>query len=110
MKLSPHDVLEPDLVVVSTARAEIILPSHVEGPPDLVIEILSPSTRAFDRGEKFALYERLGVAEYWIVDTDAKAIEQYYRAGDRLTHEGSHESAIVPRTYPGVTINLENVW
>jgi Uma2 family endonuclease len=73
---SNHDVVEPDLLYVSNERAEIALANgkHVTGAPDLVIEIGSPSTRRRDETIKRRLYERFGVAEYWIVDPDIDAI------------------------------------
>jgi Uma2 family endonuclease len=67
----------------------------VEGAPDLVIEVLSPSTRDLDLpgGRKFAIYERYGVPYYWIVDPDADVIHQYTWANGRydppaLLHSG----------------------
>ena len=65
-------VLQPDLMVVCDKSK---VDRHgIHGAPDLVIEILSPSTRANDRLRKFNLYEQAGVREYWIVDPDMKAL------------------------------------
>ena len=72
--LSEHDVLEPDLLFVSEARREI-LQDWVRGAPDLVVEVLSPSTRSRDLGIKRRIYRDRGVREYWIVDPDAEAVE-----------------------------------
>ncbi len=66
VKLSDRDVVQPDLLVVCDPAK--ITPSHVEGPPDLVVEILSPNTSAKDLREKKVLYERAGVKEYVVVD------------------------------------------
>ncbi len=66
VKLSDRDVVQPDLLVVCDPAK--ITPSHVEGPPDLVVEILSPNTSAKDLREKKVLYERVGVKEYVVVD------------------------------------------
>ncbi len=60
----------------------------MRGAPDLVIEILSPTTEARDRGIKLKAYARFGVREYWIVDPVAQAVEVY-----RLTAEGFHLAA-----------------
>jgi Uma2 family endonuclease len=79
---SDFDVLEPDLILVLNEHKNI-LEDWVRGAPDLVIEILSPTTAARDRGVKLRAYARFGVQEYWILDPDAQAIEVY-----RLTPEG----------------------
>ena len=80
--LSDTDVVQPDLVFVSNARARIITDANIQGAPDLVIEILSPSTERTDRVFKRALYARHGVREYWLVDTRRKTIEQLLLDGD----------------------------
>lgn len=80
---------------------------HVLPVPDFVCEVLSPSTKAVDRGEKFADYAAAGVREYWIVDPEARAIEQYVLddavpAGGparfklvRVAREGTLTSAVI---------------
>lgn len=68
--LSEYDVLEPDLVFVRAERATILEPHAVVGAPDLVIEVLSPATRARDLRDKRRLYARAGVTWYWTVDPD----------------------------------------
>ena len=72
--LSDTDVVQPDLIFVSNARAHIITPANIQGGPDLVVEILSPSTAERDKTFKRALYAEHGVGEYWMVDTDARTI------------------------------------
>lgn len=72
---SDFDVTEPDIVFISREREKIITADNIRGAPDLVIEILSPSTAEMDRQVKFKLYEKYGVREYWIVDPDAKWVE-----------------------------------
>lgn len=77
-------VLQPDLVFISNARLQIITQRAIEGAPDLVIEILSPSTGRNDRGTKAQIYARHEIPFYWIVDPDRESIEIY-----RL-HDGSY--------------------
>jgi len=77
------DVVEPDLLYMSNARAqEVLTPANVQGVPDLVIEIGSPSTRKRDETIKRRLYEREGVSEYWVVDPDLDVIRVYAREGN----------------------------
>jgi Uma2 family endonuclease len=62
-------------VFVRKGRANVLSDRGVEGPPDLVVEVLSPSTEPRDRGVKLERYRRFGVAEYWIVDPEGCTIE-----------------------------------
>ncbi len=85
---SPIDVLfaegdyfEPDVVFMRKRRMHLIGDRGIEGPPDLVIEITSPSTAHRDRGVKLERYRHFGVPEYWIVDLDARVAE-IHRLGD----------------------------
>jgi len=70
-----NNMFVPDLIVV--CNPEIITKDGVFGTPDLVVEILSPSTSKRDRGHKKSVYEKHGVKEYWIVDTKNRAVEVY---------------------------------
>ncbi len=66
VKLSESDVVQPDILVVCDPAK--ITPSHIEGAPDLIVEVLSPGTLAKDLRQKKALYESAGVREYLVVD------------------------------------------
>lgn len=79
---SDFDVVEPDLIYISTNRAaDIITPKHVRGAPELVVEIGSPSTRKRDETIKRRLYERTGVNEYWVIDPELDVVRVYRRYG-----------------------------
>ncbi|HKI05442.1 MAG TPA: Uma2 family endonuclease [Thermoanaerobaculia bacterium] len=82
--LSLHDVLQPDLFYVSTQRARIVTEQNVQGAPDLVIEIFSPSTRRVDEGIKLDRYDLLGVEEYWMLNPVLNTAKIYRRDGNRL--------------------------
>jgi len=73
--LDAENTVQPDLVFISTARAGIIKRRAVFGTPDLVVELISPSSVRRDRYDKKALYARFGVKEYWIGDPANKALE-----------------------------------
>jgi Uma2 family endonuclease len=79
---SKFDVVEPDLVFISRDRASLLTEANVQGAPDLVVEILSPSTVEIDRQTKFKVYKRFGVREYWIVDPDSAQVEIYVARPD----------------------------
>ncbi len=79
LKLSHDTVVQPDLMVV--CRPEQICPTHIEGAPSLVIEILSESTKVYDRHVKMALYARYGVPEVWLVTAEPGLIEIYQLDG-----------------------------
>ena len=68
VKLSVHNVVEPDILFVRRSRLNILTEDFVDGPPDLVVEVLSPTNRAHDLVKKATLYADFGIPEYWIVD------------------------------------------
>jgi len=76
---SETDVVQPDIVYVSNDRKGIITEKNIRGVPDLVVEILSESTRKTDEITKRKLYERFGVVEYWIADPVLDTIKVYRR-------------------------------
>lgn len=78
VRLPDHPVpVQPDILFIRAEREGIIGGQYVEGTPDLVVEILSPSNWSYDREEKFRLYEEAGVPEYWIVDPRIKSVEVF---------------------------------
>ncbi len=103
--LPSGDVVEPDLVFVSAARREIVR-DQVRGVPDLVVEVLSPSNVARDRGLKRELYARNGVPEYWIVDPVGRTIEVLCYLGGSYTRAGLYggADALVSATLPRLVL------
>jgi Uma2 family endonuclease len=105
-------VYQPDIAFVSRDRFAIIEAEKINGAPDLVVEILSPSTAYYDLREKFKIYARCGVKEYWIVDPIEKSIELY--AGKegkfiqvaRAEETGRVESGVLG----GFSIELEEIF
>ena len=82
VRLSNINVVQPDILFVSRERAHLITYNVIDGAPDLVIEILSPSTAALDKTRKRELYARYRVPEYWQADTDARRVMVLTLAGD----------------------------
>ena len=110
--LSNNDVVEPDLLFVSTERQHIITPANIQGAPDLVVEILSPATSERDQGYKRELYARHVVREYWIVDTEPDAVsvlllqDDGYEVVETL---GAGETLKSP-TLPGLSIDVDDIF
>lgn len=77
IRIDDVNVVQPDVLVFLPEHVGRIGVKRVEAPPDLVVEVSSPSTKGVDRIRKRALYERFGVAEFWIVDLDNDVIEVY---------------------------------
>jgi len=78
---SNFDVVEPDLLFISNARLDVLTTKNVQGAPNLVVEIGSPSTRRRDEIIKRKLYERFDVEEYWIIDPEIETIAVYRHVG-----------------------------
>ena len=80
--ISQFDIVEPDLLYISNGRAaQVLTDTNLQGVPELVIEVGSPSTRKRDETVKRRLYEKSGVNEYWVVDPELDVV-RVYRAGD----------------------------
>lgn len=105
---------EPDIAWFGPDKAATITPATTLYPvPDFIIEILSPATEQNDRGVKSVDYASHGVAEYWLVDPDLRAVEQYllpagsheHRLAEKLTH-----GDIRPHSFPGLTLPLDAIF
>lgn len=91
VKLSPKDVVQPDIVVICD-RSQIRA-THIEGPPALVVEVLSPSTGRHDRVRKLRLYARSGVREYWLVQPHPPVVEVLKLDGEDYRIAGVYTDA-----------------
>ena len=110
------DLVEPDIAFVSTLRWSSMRPpehgSFLEVVPDLMVEILSGSTRVRDRSEKRTIYERNGVLEYWLVDPLANQVTvlplegPQFRGTPPIVLEGTAES----RVLPGLRISVRDLF
>jgi len=90
VELSPAArIVEPDILFIGRDRIdELVGEKRITGAPDLVIEILSPATARTDRHVKLPLYAESGVAEYWIVDPESRAVEVYVLDGETYRVSG----------------------
>lgn len=112
VKLSDTDVLQPDLVFVAHERANIIGEQLIDGAPDLVMEVLSPSTAHHDLTTKKRLYEMHGVQEYWVVDPTSRTVEIHANTDAgfiqhvRQVESGTAASALLD----GLTVKLKSLF
>lgn len=99
---------EPDICYFSQEKAAGFQPGQMQFPaPDLIVEVLSPSTEARDRGVKFEDYAAHGVAEYWLIDPPARTVEQYLLEGEVYQLQIKARSGeIAARALPGFTIPI----
>jgi Uma2 family endonuclease len=117
---APTDVLlpsepvpvEPDILFVDHGHEEIIGENRIDGVPDLVVEIVSPGNWPYDRNDKYRLYQRNGVREYWLADYRARTIEVFVlEAGEYalLGKWGDGEEA-TSRVLPGLLVDVSEVF
>ena len=78
---SEEDIVQPDVIFVSNENKKVITKDNIKGSPDLLVEILSPSTSRRDIGIKKKLYARHGVREYWIVDPERETVDVFRLKG-----------------------------
>ena len=102
------DYLEPDLVFVARDHEALLSDRGIEGPPDLVVEVVSPSTEARDRGVKLERYRHFGVGEYWIVDPDSRMVEVW--KGDAQEPEPVGETLVWRVGADRLEISLRDVF
>ena len=108
--LAEHDIAQPDLLIVGNPSQ--ISHRAIEGAPLLIVEVLSPSTRAQDRGVKARRYADLGVRHYWILDPDAERIECLRLDGGayRVVTEASVPETLAHPDWPDLAVDLSALW
>lgn len=110
--LSEHNTVQPDLVFVSRERERIITYANIQGAPDLVVEILSPSTARRDWRDKFDLYQGHGVRECWLVDPVSRTVWVFLLADGifvEVDRYGENDTLTSPML-EGLEINLAEVF
>ena len=116
VELSPHDMFQPDIVVLLKESREKLKDRHIVGAPDLVIEVTSPGTRVFDRLNKYDAYARASVLEYWLANPETQSVEVLVLDGQTYRSLGVFEGkATLPsRVVPGLDVHVEqffaSVW
>ncbi|MHB8879399.1 MAG: Uma2 family endonuclease [Myxococcaceae bacterium] len=110
--LDKHNVIQPDLVFIRKERMEMVGPKNIQGVPDLLVEILSPSTRRTDVLVKSRIYASFGVPSYWIVDPDLDRLELFRLEAGTYVSAGLYSSpaVVTPAEFPGLEIPLAKVF
>ena len=110
--LDMFNVRRPDILYFSHQRLHLVTPKALVGPPDLCVEIISPSSSTIDRVDKFEQYRAAGVTHYWILDPLARLLEgfslqdgQYVPSG-----EGRDREVIALPPFPALNIPLSRLW
>lgn len=109
---SRTSIAQPDLIFISREKLHLITEKNIAGPPDLVVEILSPSTSERDRLVKAQVYAKHGVDYYWLLDPETKTLEEYRREGKTFTLLSAvqGDSTFSPELFPRLQIDLGQVW
>nr|WP_144919616.1 Uma2 family endonuclease [Paenibacillus bovis] len=109
--LSPSEVRQPDLVIIHRDRFDIISKRGIEGAPDLVVEILSPSSLKRDKIDKLKVYAEYQIPEYWIVDTENECLEQYTLQDNRyeLINIFQEEETITSKHIPCISFTMKDI-
>lgn len=110
--LSRHDVVQPDLLFVSKGRLQIIREACVEGPPDLVIEVVSPGSKERDFVLKKELYIRFGVREYWLVHPAEETITVLGVEDRKIAREEIYCSGVTLKSdgLPGFVLPIDELF
>ena len=110
VRFSETDVVQPDLLVVCDPKQRRM--THIEGPPRLIVEVLSPSSAVYDRGKKLTLYARSGVHEVWLATPYPSSIEVFVLDGDSYRLKATHgrEDKLVSQTFPELAIVLDPIF
>ena len=110
LKFSDADVVQPDLFVICDPKQN--KGSHFEGPPRLIVEVLSASTAYHDRIRKLSLYARHGVQEVWLFTPFPSSVEVFFLSGDAYLLKFSYgkEETLESPSFPGLQIDLSTIF
>jgi len=112
VKINEYNLVEPDILFIANEQQSIIKENRIEGAPDLVVEILSPSTGYYDLRKKYSIYESAGVKEYWIVDPNEKLVELYknQETGFVLEQKLKEKGILKSNILIGIELDINVLW
>lgn len=110
--LNNTNVLQPDILFLSNEHKKLLTEKNLRGAPDLVIEIISPSTAYYDLFDKKEIYEKFGVKEYWLVDPKKEWIEIYSleNGGYQLHQRAQKTDTVQSKLLNGFIIELKELF
>ncbi|WP_448529711.1 Uma2 family endonuclease [Raineya sp.] len=110
--LDENNVVQPDIVFIANENLKYLTKRGFEGMPDLLVEIISPSTFYRDSVEKKDLYEQFGVKEYWIVEPANKVIEIFtLQNGKYILHQFvAEQGKIQSKLLQGFEVDLKDIF
>lgn len=106
------NILQPDILWIAENSRCIIEGQHLYGPPDLIVEIFSPGTVKRDKKDKYQIYERFGVPEYWTVDPIEQYIEVYVLKNGTYVSQGVYgpDDSFQSLVLGGKTVTLKDIF
>ena len=109
---SDTDVVQPDILFVSKEREYVITPANIQGAPDLIVEILSPSSSRRDWRYKRELYASHGVREYWIVDPTNRIVWVMMLRDGALKEQGTYGEGdtVTSSTIEGFRVSMDEIF
>ena len=110
VRFDEENIFQPDLIYISAERKDELFHNQIMGAPDLVVEILSPSTAYYDLRQKKDFYEQYGVKEYLIIDPIKKDAEVYLLINEAFVLKQKQTGFIQLNTLPGLEINLQKLF
>jgi len=110
--MDEYTVVQPDILFVSRERVAEVVKERIEGAPDLVVEVLSPSTFHKDLRRKMHVYSQFGVKEYWIVDPEEQTLALYQRVGEKLqlTRQFASDETFQSPLLPGFDLEVHAIF
>ena len=112
VSLDEENIFQPDIFFIRKDNLSIIGEKMIEGVPDLVVEVLSPSSAYHDLRTKFRVYEQCGVQEYWIVDLERKSVEVFSNSGKKfqLHQEIEGKGKVESLVLAGFSVDLDELF
>jgi len=110
--LGDYTVVQPDVFYMASEQEQLILRARIDGPPKLVVEVMSPSTSRKDRLRKRHIYQQAGVQHFWLVNPEERSLECFsLREGIyAVIASGMDDDLVEPPDFPGMSISLSALW